>query len=102
MKKIITTLVITISFISCNKKTEETRKINKEKEDALVIYKIPKARCENCQNVIEAGLLSEKGIKQSILNLNTKEVSIVYNPNLIDYKKIDNRVKYLATQIPCK
>jgi periplasmic mercuric ion binding protein len=46
------------------------------------------AVCETCKKTIEQALAFEKGVKKSELDLNTKIVSVVYNPNKTTPEKI--------------
>ena len=93
---------ILIFSIACNRIQEETRVIKKGETDSLFTISLPAAGCNNCQKVVEGGLSNEKGIKQSILNLNTKEVSIVYDPKVTNPQLIAASVTKLGDQMPCK
>ena len=46
------------------------------------------AVCETCKKTIEQALAFEKGIKKSELDLTTKIVTVVYNPNKTTPEKI--------------
>ncbi|SNR13893.1 cation transporter [Tenacibaculum jejuense] len=102
MKKASSVFLIVLFIISCNKIKPETRTISKTDKDSLLVVAVPKAGCQNCQKVIEGGLVDLKGVKQTILNLHTKEVSIVYNPEITNSNTLENTVKHLAHKIPCK
>lgn len=97
-------MVITsfVAIISCNQIKEDKRVLIKGANDSLLVINIPTASCENCQNVIEGGLQNEKGIKQSLLNLNTKNVSIVYDPAITSPELIKTTVTQLTYKMPCK
>ncbi len=101
MKKLIFFFLI-FAFVSCNRIPEENRVLVKEASDSVLVVSVPKARCVNCQEVIEGGLQNEKGVKQSILNLHTKELSIVYAPDVTSPEALKESVKTLKGQIPCK
>lgn len=106
MKKLqVFTLLISMALIaitSCSQIKDENRVVVKGKGDELLVVKIPAAACEKCQKVIEEGLYSENGVKQSILNLNTKEVSIVYDPQIISPEILKTTVTELSYKMPCK
>lgn len=103
-KNKIVLIVITAFFAitSCNQIKEDKRVLIRGANDSLLVINIPKASCENCQNVIEGGLQNEKGIKQSLLNLNTKNVSIVYDPTIASPQVIKATVTQLTYKMPCK
>jgi copper chaperone CopZ len=105
MKKIQTIflllIIATITTVSCNQIKEETRVIVQSEEDSLLVVKIPDAACEKCQKVIEGGLSNDKGIKQSILNLTTQEVSVVYDPKLTSEGVIMTEIQELRPNMPC-
>jgi len=101
-KKLLVLSIVLFTNIACNQIKEENRVLFKGANDSLLIIKIPTASCENCQKVIEEGLFFEKGVKQSILDLNTKKVSIVYNPNVTTYDIIQGSVAKLILKMPCK
>ena len=90
-----------ISAISCNQIKNENRVVIKGKTDSLLIVEIPDAACDKCQKVIEDGLANQTGVKQSILNLKTKEVSIVYDPLLIAPQNLIDTVTKLSYKMPC-
>ncbi len=103
MKAIISILsVVLVLFISCNRLPEETRLLIKGEGDAVLVLSVPNASCSKCQNIMETGLNNTKGIKQSILNLHTKEVSIVYDPKEASTDNLEKIVESLRTQFPCK
>ena len=102
MKEKVMILAAIFAFSSCNQIAKEERVLVKNLSDSLLVINVPKAGCENCQKVIEDGLFNEKGIKQSILNLHTKQVSIVYKPNEVTAAELQTKVKSLINEIPCK
>ena len=91
----------TITTTSCNQIKDETRVVIQGEGDSLLVVKIPDAACEKCQIVIEGGLNDEKGIKQSILNLKTKEVSVVYDPQVTSPEIITTKITELRPNMPC-
>jgi periplasmic mercuric ion binding protein len=46
------------------------------------------ALCEQCKERIERDLSFEKGVKSGVLNLDTKELTVVYNAQKTDPAKI--------------
>jgi len=102
MKKIILLAITSLILVSCNRIGKEERVLVKEDTDLVFVFDIPKAGCKNCQRVVEGGLENEKGVKQSILNLNTKQVSIVYQPDVTTREVLEKRVTTLMSKIPCK
>ena len=61
------------------------------------------AVCDMCKETIEHDLLFEKGIKKVTLDLETKVVTVVYNPKKTDEEKIRiaiAKIGYDADSIP--
>ncbi len=102
MKKILLTITIAFSLMACNRIEKETRVLVKSNTDSLLVVNIPQASCPKCQQVIEGGLAINQGIKQSILNLTTKQVSVVYNPAITSAQVIEASLNKLIPQMPCK
>ncbi|WP_203257092.1 cation transporter [Hyunsoonleella ulvae] len=100
--KQIALVIVLLSVLACNRIKEEKRVIVKGENDAVLVIKTPKARCYKCQNIIENGLNNLSGVSQSILNLNTKEVSIVYTPENTTPEILNATVEALTEKIPCK
>lgn len=50
------------------------------------------AICEMCKEAIEYDLAYEKGVKSSDLDLENKEVTVVYNPKKTDAETIRKRI----------
>ena len=88
-------------MIACNQNNEERRVLRKGVLDSLLTISLPASGCNNCQKIMEEGLSVEKGIKQSMLNLKTKKVPIVYDPAVINPKLMVAVIK-LRNQMPCK
>ncbi|MBL6731122.1 MAG: heavy-metal-associated domain-containing protein [Bacteroidia bacterium] len=86
---------------SCNQLKPENRIVSVQASDSLLVIRLPNAKCENCQKVVESGMSKIDGVKQTVLNLHTKEVSIVYNPNIVATVELSKNVKILETQMPC-
>lgn len=102
MKKTILTTLILCLIISCNFIGKEERVLVKGKGDEVLVLKTPKAGCHKCQRIIEEGLLNVNGVSQSILNLNSKEISIVYSPGNTTPEILSSTVGELTKKIPCK
>ncbi|MBA2613075.1 MAG: hypothetical protein H0U95_13985 [Bacteroidetes bacterium] len=100
--KIIGVCLTAIWTLSCQRNIEETRSLKVEKNDSVLVVSLPKAGCENCQKIIEEGLNNDLGIKQTILNLNTKIVSVVYDPKKTTSKIITDKIIDLSYKMPCK
>jgi mercuric ion binding protein len=61
------------------------------------------AQCDQCKERIEKALAFEKGIKRSNLNLDTKEITVVYNPEKTTPEKIRKAIAavgYDADNVP--
>ncbi|WP_109299376.1 cation transporter [Aquimarina sp. AU474] len=101
MKKVIL-LAIILAIVSCNHIEQEERVLVRENGDASLVINIPKAACKKCQKIIEAGLQNENGIRQSILDLNSKNLSVVYTPEKTTPEILKATIEKLAKQIPCK
>ena len=46
------------------------------------------AQCETCKKTIESDLSFERGVKKTDLNLDNKILTVVYNPDKTDPRKI--------------
>ncbi len=102
MKKIVLMALVVMSAISCNRIEKEKRVLVKGKGDAVLVLNMPKAKCHKCQKIIEDGLQKINGVSQSILDLNTKKVSIVYAPEDTTPELLSSSAEKLIKQIPCK
>ncbi len=102
MKKIILIVLSILLLVSCNRIGKEERILVKGEEDEVLVIDTPKARCNKCQKIIEGGLQNINGVNQSILNLNTKQVSIVYSPETTTPEILNLTVEKLTEEIPCK
>jgi hypothetical protein len=99
MKKLIF-IGLTALFSSCVQK--ETRVLVFGEGEVLLELRTPTAACGKCQKVMEDGLKEVKGVSASILNLNTKKVSIAYSPKTTDSISLKKTVLQLTKQFPCK
>jgi len=102
MKKIIVLIIVVFSVIGCNRIEKEERVLVKGKDDLVLVINTPKAKCHKCQKIIEDGLQNISGVSQSILDLNSKKLSIVYSPENTTPKILSSTVEKLTEQIPCK
>lgn len=71
----------------------------RKKEKAIILTS---AVCDQCQIRIEHTLLGQKGIYSAELNLDSKELIVVFNPekiNLIQIKNIVSDLGYDANEI---
>lgn len=50
------------------------------------------AICDMCKETLEYDLAFEKGVKEAVLNLDDKVLSITYNPKRTDPKKLRERI----------
>jgi periplasmic mercuric ion binding protein len=55
--------------------------------DSTIVIKTS-ARCESCKKRIENALNFEKGVKSSILDVNTKEATVMFDPEKTSSEKI--------------
>ncbi|MFO0356456.1 MAG: heavy-metal-associated domain-containing protein [Sphingobacteriaceae bacterium] len=102
LNKLLCMLTCIFSFFGCQQYKPDNRMVKPGKSDSVFVAQVADAKCENCQKVIEDGMNSTDGIKQTLLNLNTKYVTVVYDPLKVKPECIQERIKLLATQIPCK
>ena len=87
MKKVIIALLailfLGVNAVSAQKKTEEI-KIKTS------------AQCEQCKTRIETAMAYEKGVVKSELNLDTKELKVVYKPSKTTPENIRKALNYLG------
>lgn len=100
MKKAIIALVLLGA--SCNFIEKEERVLIQGNDDSIMVIDVPKAGCGKCQNIIEQGLKHQEGVQQSILDLNTKKVSILYKADKTSPEALKTTVQNLVQRIPCK
>jgi copper chaperone CopZ len=65
-----------------------------KKSDTLLIK--TSAVCDMCKDRIEGGLAFEKGVKSAVLELKTKEATIVYNPAKTTPEKLRKAISMLG------
>lgn len=85
--RILTTLIFTtLSIITFAQKTPV------EVADGYKIEIKTSAICEMCKETLEYDLAFEKGVKEAVLNLDDKVLSITYNPKRTDPDKLRERI----------
>lgn len=102
MKNLALLIAIVLTILSCNRISKETRVLSKGEDDSVIVVDVPNAGCYKCQNIIEGSLASQMGVKQSILNLHTKQVSIVYASDQVSPETLTKKVSDLIPELPCK
>ena len=102
MKSKLIIFIAILSLFACNRIEEETRVLDVGVQDSVLVVDVPNAVCHKCQNTMEGGLALTSGVKQSILNLHTKQVSIVYSPEETTSAMLREKVYDLIPQLPCK
>jgi mercuric ion binding protein len=91
MKKILAALIMVLS-IAWSAKAQDT---------TIVIKST--AQCQECKDKIESTLNYEKGVKSSSVNIETQEVTVIYNPLKTTPDKIRaaiSKAGYDADSIP--
>ena len=90
MKKI---LIIALSLLTLNFATNaQSKKDAKISEVKLAVN----VHCESCKQRIEKSIPFEKGIKDVVVNLNDKEVTVQYDNTKTDVEKITGLFKKLG------
>jgi len=95
-KKIIFTASILLCFATTNSFSQEIKK-----QDTIVIK--TSSICETCKKTLEKSMAFEKGVKSSNLNIDTKELTVIYNPKKTNPDKIKKAVTltgYDADSLP--
>lgn len=95
-------ILFVVLITSCSSIEEEKRVLQIKEGDSTLVVNIPKAACKKCQKILEEGILKESGVQQSILNLHSKNLSVVYTPAKTSPQILETTIERLATQIPCK
>ncbi len=62
-------------------------------------FKIKGMHCASCVTVIEKSLKKNKGVIEAIANLANENTVVVYEPNLIDEKKIINTIERMGYKV---
>jgi len=94
LKTISTSLLIMIvMMVSAEKANAQTAEIKIKTS----------ATCDMCKETIEKNLAFEKGIKKSVLDVDTKVLTVTYNPEKITPEKIRiaiSKIGYDADEVP--
>ena len=69
-------------------------------KDAAVSFKVFGA-CEQCKNRIE-NVVKSKGVRSAVWDVDTKQLSLVYNPAIISLEKIQNRIVAVGHDLEIK
>ncbi|MGY3793273.1 cation transporter [Aquimarina sp. 433] len=90
-------ILFAVLFTSCGSNEEEEKRVLQIKEgDNTLVVNIPKAACKKCQKILEEGIFKESGVQQSILNLHTKNLSVVYTPEKTSPRILETTIERLA------
>lgn len=76
---------------------------NSKKNETIVIQ--TSAQCGTCKTIIEKALKNTTGVKKATLDLDTKKVTVKYNPSKITPDQIRKAITaagYDADQLPAK
>ena len=76
---------------------------NSKKSETIVIQ--TSAQCGTCKTIIEKALKNTTGVKKATLDLDTKKVTVKYNPSKITPDQIRKAITaagYDADQLPAK
>lgn len=79
------------------------QKVNAQTETTAEIKIKTSAICEMCKETIEKNLAFEKGVKKSVLDVDTKIVTVNYNPKKTSPEKIRKAISksgYDADDVP--
>jgi periplasmic mercuric ion binding protein len=71
-------------------------------QDTTIVIKST-AQCQECKDNIEKSLNFEKGVKSAVVNMDTKEVTVIYNPDKTTPEKIRTAISktgYDADDVP--
>jgi periplasmic mercuric ion binding protein len=71
-------------------------------QDQKIVIKTT-VQCDECKTKVEDALLFEKGIRSAEVNIDSQEVSVIYNPEKTDPDKIRKAISlvgYDADSIP--
>lgn len=75
------------------------------KDLRVVVFKVEQMMCQNCENKIKSNIKFEKGIKKFSTDLSDKTVTISYDPEKTDVKKLQEgfkKFKYEAVVVEDK
>jgi copper chaperone CopZ len=95
MKHLFTTLVLGIFCLSLSTASYGQSGVPKKTNEAEVTF-IADLHCANCQKKVEAKLPFEKGVKDMKVNLEKKEIWILYQTDKTDKKKLIEAIAKLG------
>lgn len=99
MKKVISALILVALFVALG--TSNATAAKDKKDVATVEYALsPAPHCQNCVNKIKGNLRFEKGVKDIVVDLEKKSVTITYTPKSTNEEKLASALKkigYTAT-----
>ena len=61
------------------------------KDIRVVIFKVSQMHCENCEKKVKNNMRFEKGVKELSTELKNKTVSITYDAEKTDVKKLEGK-----------
>ena len=95
LKRITSALILIVFFVTAEKTQAQST-------TAEVKIKTS-ATCDMCKETIEKNLAFEKGIKKSVLDVDTKVLTVTYNPEKTSPEKIRlaiSKIGYDADDVP--
>ncbi len=95
MKKLILTFLLFTGALACNAADLKTLQVTTQ----------PQMTCSNCENKIKKNLRFEKGVKEIRTDREKQIVTVVYDAEKTDEKKIVDafgKIKYRATVVESK
>lgn len=99
MKKVISALILVTLLVALG--TGNATAAKDKKDVTTVEYALsPAPHCQNCVNKIKSNLRFEKGVKDIVVDLEKKSVTITYSPKATDEEKLASALKkigYTAT-----
>jgi outer membrane cobalamin receptor len=97
MKNKIFTLLLILIAVSSNSFSQVNQNSSDYTSTSFKVY----GACEQCKDRIEHGL-KLKGIKSAIWDIDTKQLSLLYNPAIIPLEKIENKIVGLGHDLENK
>ena len=61
------------------------------KDIRVVVFKVSQMHCENCEKKVKNNMRFEKGVKELSTELKNKTVSITYDAEKTDVKKLEGK-----------
>lgn len=63
------------------------------KDIRIVLFKVSQMHCENCERKVKNNMKFEKGVKELVTEVKTKIVTITYDAEKTDVKKLQDGFK---------